>query len=235
MSSVSQADLAISVRKVSKVFGSGKLAYRALTDVDLEVVRGEIMMLVGPSGSGKTTLLSIMGCVLRVSSGEVDLLGESIVDKSEHQLADLRLHKIGFIFQAHNLLPGLSIRDNVSLPLEVGGQSRGKALARADAMLEEVGLIEKRASRPDQLSGGQRQRVAIARALAPEPPLVFADEPTAALDAESGLKVTEMLKTTSRAHGATVVIVTHDPRIYHLADRTVHIEDGRIATKPEAA
>lgn len=229
-----RSHLAIYVHKVSKTFGKGKLAYRALDDVDLEVTRGEIMMLVGPSGSGKTTLLSIMGCVLRPSSGEVELLGESIVGKSEHHLADVRLHKIGFIFQAHNLLPGLSIRDNVSLPLEIAGQSRSKALERADAMLAEVGLGEKRKSRPDQLSGGQRQRVAIARALAGEPPLVFADEPTAALDAESGLKVTDLLKTTSRAHGATVVIVTHDPRIYHLADRTVSIEDGRIVAKPEA-
>jgi putative ABC transport system ATP-binding protein len=227
--------VAISVRGVSKVFGSGKLAYRALTDVDLDVRKGEILMLVGPSGSGKTTLLSILGCVLRPTSGQVELLGESIVEKSEKALADLRLHKIGFVFQAHNLLPGLSIRDNVALPLEVGGQPRALALRRADAVLAEVGLGEKLRSVPGQLSGGQRQRVAIARALAPEPPLIFADEPTAALDADSGLKVTEMLKTTSSALGATVVVVTHDPRIYHLADRTVSIEDGRIQPAPEAA
>ena len=230
-----QTPVAISVRGVSKIFGSGKLAYQALTDVDLEVRKSEILMLVGPSGSGKTTLLSILGCVLRPTSGQVELLGESIVGKSEKALADLRLHKIGFVFQAHNLLPGLSIRDNVALPLEVGGQTRARALHRADAVLAEVGLAEKLRSMPGDLSGGQRQRVAIARALAPEPPLIFADEPTAALDADSGLRVTEMLKTTSSALGATVVVVTHDPRIYHLADRTVGIEDGRIVTTTEAA
>jgi putative ABC transport system ATP-binding protein len=220
--------LTVRARELTKVYGVGDVAYHALRGVDLDVHAGEFMMLAGPSGSGKTTLLSIVGCVLTPTSGSLELFGEDVSKFAESRLPRVRLHKIGFIFQGHNLIASLSARDNVALVMRLQGMSTRDALRRADEMLEKAGLGEKRHSLSSQLSGGQRQRVAIARALAPAPPLILADEPTAALDAQSGLVVTELLRTLSREEGHTVVVVTHDSRIFHLADRMVHIEDGRI-------
>lgn len=220
--------LTVRARGVTKVYGEGDVAYHALRGVDLDVARGEFLMLAGPSGSGKTTLLSILGCVLSPTSGGVELFGEEVSKLSDGRLTNVRLSKIGFIFQGHNLISSLSARENVALVLRLRGVGAREALRRADEMLEKVGLGDKTRSLSSQLSGGQRQRVAIARALAPSPPLILADEPTAALDASSGLIVTELLRTLSREQGHTVVVVTHDSRIFHLADRMVHIEDGRI-------
>ena len=222
------ADFAIWARGINKVFGTGPLAFRALADVDFEVRKGELVMLVGPSGSGKTTLLSILGCVLRPTSGEVSLFGEDITCLRDGQLPAFRSAVIGFVFQGHNLLASLSARDNVAMISRLRGRSVRSANEEADELLVQVGLADKRKRRADELSGGQRQRVAIARALAGEPPLIFADEPTAALDAKAGHEVTELLVELGRVHGTTVVIVTHDNRIFHLADRIVGIEDGRI-------
>jgi putative ABC transport system ATP-binding protein len=222
------SEAAISVRGLTKVYGSGPTAYAALRGVDFEVETGEIVMLRGPSGSGKTTLLSILGCVLSGTAGRVHLLGRDISRATEGELADLRLSTIGFVFQAHNLLASLSALDNVRLLLDLRGVPSTEARARASQMLEAVNLGDKLASLPRDLSGGQRQRVAVARALVGDPPFVLADEPTAALDAQNGLAVTELLRSLAKKSGRTVVIVTHDSRIFHLADRIVEIEDGLI-------
>lgn len=221
-------EFAIDARDVGKVYGTGDLAFEALKGVDFQVKRGEFVMLAGPSGSGKSTLLSILGCVLTASSGSVELLGRQVTGLAESKLPALRLELIGFIFQGHNLLASLSARENVALALQMRGRPVKRSLIEADALLASVGLADKVKSYPADLSGGQRQRVSIARALAGSPPLVLADEPTAALDAHSGLLVTELLRTLCREHGTTVVAVTHDARIFHLADRIVHIEDGKI-------
>jgi putative ABC transport system ATP-binding protein len=227
---------AIEVRNVTKTYGQGATAFQALKGVDFTAKPGEFVFLSGPSGSGKTTLLSILGCVLNASSGHVDLLGRSVFEDgkapSQSLLAQLRLSYIGFIFQAHNLVASLSATENISMILELRGYRTSDAIAEAKKLLLQVGLGGKEASLPRDLSGGQRQRVAIARALAGSPPIILADEPTAALDAQNGLAVTENLRSLAKERGHTVVVVTHDNRIFHLADRIVHIEDGLILEKP---
>ncbi len=224
--------LAIEARGISKTFGTGSLAFQALRDVDLDVVRGEFLMLAGPSGSGKTTLLSILGCVLDPTTGSLKLLGDEVTKLPRSRLPALRLERLGFIFQGANLIASLPARDNVALVLRMQGLSKREAFKRAEALLDRVGLSDKLSNLPSALSGGQRQRVAIARALAADPPIVLADEPTAALDAHSGLVVTELLREICRERGHTVVVVTHDNRIFHLADRRIHIEDGTISNTP---
>jgi len=221
-------ELAIDARGITKVFGSGALAYQALRGVDFQVAPGELVMLVGPSGSGKTTLLSILGCVLTATAGELALFGERLTGMKERDLPALRRALIGFVFQGHNLLASLDPLDNVRPVPGTRGAPYPAAVREATALLTRVGLADKLRNNPTQLSGGQRQRVAIARALAGSPPLVLADEPTAALDAVSGLEVTQLLLELCRERGTTVVVVTHDNRIFHLADRIVYIEDGHI-------
>lgn len=223
---------AVELKGLTKTYGAGALAFQALKGIDLTVKQGEFMMLVGPSGSGKTTLLSILGCVLAPTSGEGWLFGEQLHQRRESELPDLRLSYIGFIFQGNNLLPALSIEDNVAFPLELRGSTRKQAVHEAREVLAAVGLGDKLKRHPNDLSGGQRQRVAVARAVAGRPPLILADEPTAALDAETGQHVTELLKKLSTERGHTVVVVTHDNRIFHFADRTVHIEDGLLVAPP---
>ncbi len=219
---------AISTRGLGKIYGQGEQAFMALRDVDLDIRAGEFVMLAGPSGSGKTTLLSILGCVLTASQGEVSIFGERVSGTPEHQLPRLRIQYMGFVFQGHNLLASLSAEENVALVLQMRGFDVKASLAEARVLLERVGLSHRRNAKPRDLSGGERQRVAICRALAGRPPLVLADEPTASLDAEHGLRVTELLKELSIEHGHTVLVVTHDNRIFHLADRILHIEDGRL-------
>jgi putative ABC transport system ATP-binding protein len=225
---------AIDIRSLTKTYGTGALAFQALKGVDLRVEQGEFLMLVGPSGSGKTTLLSILGCVLTPTDGEARLYGEALHGKKESDLPRLRLEYIGFIFQGHNLMSALSAEENVAIPLELRGYSHRAALIEARDVLTAVGLKHKFKKRPEELSGGQRQRVAVARAIAGRPPLILADEPTASLDAESGMQVTQLLKSLCAERGHTVVCVTHDNRIFHLADRTVYIEDGRMVPAPGA-
>lgn len=222
----------IELHGLTKTYGVGALAFQALKGIDLSVQQGEFMMLVGPSGSGKTTLLSILGCVLSPTAGEGFLFGEPLHGRKERELPQLRLSYIGFIFQGHNLLAPLTAEQNVAFPLELRGYSHGAAVKEAREVLAAVGLSDKLGKRPDELSGGQRQRVAVARAVAGRPPLILADEPTASLDAETGKQVTALLKELSSQRGHTVVVVTHDSRIFHLADRTVHIEDGRLVAAP---
>ena len=211
-----------------KSYGGGALSQTVLHGVDLDVNPGEVLMLVGPSGSGKTTLLSILGCVLTPSSGSVRLAGHELMGVSESQLPMMRLRYIGFIFQSHNLMPSLSALDNVRLPLLLRGWNGNDATKESLSLLESVGLADKAARLPSELSGGQAQRVAIARALAGRPPIILADEPTAALDAHPGQGVMETLTRLAHDGGHTVVVVTHDNRIFKFGDRIVRIEDGRI-------
>jgi putative ABC transport system ATP-binding protein len=218
----------VELRGVTKTYGRGATAYQALRGVDLSARPGEFMMLSGPSGSGKTTLLSIIGCVLAPTSGIVRLFGHDVSGAKEAHLPALRLAYVGFVFQGHNLLASLTASENIALPLELRGASVREARREAEQLMARVGLAHRMNNKPGDLSGGERQRVAIARALAGSPPLVLADEPTAALDATNGRNVTQLLRTLAKEHGHTVIVVTHDNRIFDLADRIVHIEDGEI-------
>jgi putative ABC transport system ATP-binding protein len=223
----------IRIRDVSKVYGSGASATRALDSVDLDVQRGEVLLMLGPSGSGKTTLLSIMGAILQATSGSVRLDGQEIVGMRESLLPDIRLRNIGFIFQGFNLFPALTAQENVEISLSLKGVRSGQARSEARRLLESVGLADKLKSYPADLSGGQKQRVAIARALAGDPKIILADEPTAALDSTSGRVVMELLTSLARERGRAVVIVTHDSRVLHYGSRTVEIADGRIQQTEE--
>src|SRR3989449_836012 len=213
---------------LTKTYAQGEAAMRALDEVTLDVRRGELMLLVGPSGSGKTTLLSILGCILRPTSGTLRVMGEDVTRMKESDLPAIRRERIGFIFQAFNLFPTLTAAQNVALALDLKGISGRLARTRAASLLEQVGLGAKLDAYPADLSGGQKQRVAIARALAGDPPVILADEPTAALDSHSGRAVMDLLKTLARERGRAIAIVTHDNRMLGYADRTVHMEGGRL-------
>ncbi len=218
----------VEVRDLRKIYGSGALAFHALKGVSLTASSGEVLLLVGPSGSGKTTLLSILGCVLTPSSGSVRLAGHELSGLPEARLPEMRLRYIGFIFQAHNLMPSLTAQANVCLPLLLRGWSEKRARQEAAELLHNVGLGHKLTSLPRDLSGGQKQRIAIARALAGRPPILLCDEPTAALDAQTGQGVMETLTTLAHQGGHAVIVVTHDNRIFKFGDRMVRIEDGMI-------
>jgi putative ABC transport system ATP-binding protein len=226
---------AIAVRELTKKYDEGASGTLALRGVDLDVHPGELLMLMGPSGSGKTTLLSIMGCILTATSGSVQIAGREVVGLREKELPALRLAHIGFVFQGFNLFPTLTAGENVELMLDLKGISAAKAKKRANELLEQVGLGQKYASFPADLSGGQKQRVAIARALAGDPGIILADEPTAALDSHTGQTVMEMMTELAHQRGRAVVIVTHDSRVLHFADRIVKIEDGAIAPGNESS
>jgi putative ABC transport system ATP-binding protein len=234
-------DTVIQAQGLGKVYGSGTAAYRALSEVDVEIRRGELTLLMGPSGSGKTTLLSILGCILRSTEGELEILGENVTRLAEKELPRVRRDAIGFVFQGFNLFPTLNALENVALAMDVRGQRGAAAESRALALLQLVGMAEKAKSFPSDLSGGQKQRVAIARALAGDPPILLADEPTAALDSASGRNVIELLQRLAKEQGRAVAMVTHDPRVLEFGDRILHLEDGRVVaelpglTEPMAA
>jgi putative ABC transport system ATP-binding protein len=215
---------ALEARDLTLVYGSGETAVRALDGVDFQANAGEIQALMGPSGSGKTTLLMILGCLLHPTVGEVRVEGRLVGGLSNPALARLRLQRMGFIFQSYNLFPALTAEENIQVALEL----KGRGLGEAPALLERVGLGGRLRNFPRQLSGGEKQRVAIARALAGDPPILLADEPTAALDSINGRAVVKLLAQLAHEQGRAVVVVTHDPRVGDLADRIVHIEDGRI-------
>jgi putative ABC transport system ATP-binding protein len=220
----------VAVRDVSYVYGSGGLARRVLADVSLEIGRGEVVLLTGPSGSGKTTLLTLMGALRSPQSGSVRVLGQELRGASEEGRRAVR-QRLGFVFQAHNLIGAVSARENVELALETRPTlSASERTRRALAALDAVGLADRADNLPGQLSGGQRQRVAIARALVGEPDLVLADEPTAALDKATGREVVDLLCRLARERGATVAMVTHDPRILDVAQRVLHLEDGKLSS-----
>ncbi|QGZ33848.1 ATP-binding cassette domain-containing protein [Stappia indica] len=219
---------AIAVRGLDHWFGSGEARKQVLFDIDLEIRRGELVVLMGASGSGKTTLLTLIGCLRQVEAGSVVLLGRELKGASEAELVACR-RQLGFIFQAHNLHESLTALQNVHMGLAVhGDRVTGDGRAAARHVLGLVGLSERVDYLPGNLSGGQKQRVAVARALVGNPPVVLADEPTAALDRDSGLAVVEMLRRLGRERGTTTLMVTHDNRILDLADRIVRMEDGRI-------
>jgi len=221
-------DAIIEAHELTKTYAQGDAAMRALDDVSLDLRGGELTLLVGPSGSGKTTLLSILGCILRPTSGTLRIMGQEVTRLKERDLPAIRRERIGFIFQAFNLFPTLTAAQNVALALDLKGISGRDARRRAASLLEQVGLGDKLDAHPADLSGGQKQRVAIARALAGDPPVILADEPTAALDSHSGRTVMDVLKTLAHERGRAVVIVTHDSRMLGYADRTVRMEDGRV-------
>ncbi len=220
---------AIQLSNISKYFGAKAQKEYALKDVSVSVRRGEVLMLMGPSGSGKTTLLSIMGCILKPSSGSIVIRGREISGFSQKQLGRIRLRHLGFIFQEYNLFPTLNVLDNVLVALDIRGMTGPKAKKQALTALGSVGMAPKALAMPDTLSGGQKQRLAIARSLAGRPSVILADEPTAALDSDNGRKVVELMRELAHEKNHSVVIVTHDPRAVKYADRLLTIEDGRIS------
>jgi putative ABC transport system ATP-binding protein len=223
-----QQNSIIRARGVSKIYREGAFELRALSAVDLDIRSGQLTLLIGPSGSGKTTLLSILGCILRPTEGRLHLLGEEVTSLSEKQLSHIRRETVGFVFQGFNLFPTLTATENIELSLDVRG-IRGKEARRiSEKLLVEVGLQDRKHAFPADLSGGQKQRVAIARALAGDPPILLADEPTAALDSTSGRAVIELLQRLAHQHGRAVVMVTHDPRVLSYGHRILHLEDGRL-------
>jgi putative ABC transport system ATP-binding protein len=220
---------ALSARYVYKGFGVGAHRAPVLRGVSLDIARGETAFLVGPSGSGKSTLLSVLGCLLSPDHGSVHVLGQDVSRLPAHQLTAFRRQYLGFIFQSFHLFPTLSALDNVRLALTMLGRSLQTATARAHELLEQVCLGRRAHLRPAQLSTGECQRVAVARALAAEPSILFADEPTAALDAKNGRVVLHLLTDMVHARGMTLVVVTHDERIYPFADRILRLDDGAVS------
>lgn len=227
-------EIAVACNNVHKGFGSGEARVRVLRGVDLEVRTGELLMLVGPSGCGKTTLISILAGILDADEGDCRIFGNDLKSMSTEQKTIYRGRTIGFVFQAFNLIPALTIAENTAIPLFLQGVKRVEALERASAMLARVGLGERTRSLPAQLSGGQQQRVAIARALVLHPKLIVCDEPTSALDHENGIRVMELLRGMAREEGTTLVVVTHDSRIFGHADRIAKVNDGRIVEVVES-
>tara|TARA_R110000850_G_scaffold161222_1_gene285781 strand:- start:999 stop:1706 length:708 start_codon:yes stop_codon:yes gene_type:complete len=219
---------AIRINNIVKEFGAGNQTIRVLHGIDVDIRSGELTYLVGESGSGKTTMISIIAGILYPTEGSVTVFGEDIYGLSDDDLVRFRLDTIGFIFQQYNLIPTLTAEENAAVPLVAAGMKRGPAVERGHAMLEKLNIADQAKKLPKQLSGGQQQRVAIARALVHEPRLVVCDEPTAALDAKSGRRVMDLLREVALAEDRAVIIVTHDNRVFDLADRILVMEDGRI-------
>ena len=218
----------IDIHNLDHAFGKGELRKQVLFEINLEIDRGEIVLMTGPSGSGKTTLLTLVSGLRSPQSGSCKILGKELCGASSAELVRARRNN-GYIFQAHNLHHSLTAAQNVQMGLEVHGKySRAEMRDRSIAMLEEVGLADRVDYYPDKLSGGQKQRVAIARALVAHPAIVLADEPTAALDSKSGRDVVNIMQKLAREQGSTILLVTHDDRILDIADRIVHMEDGRL-------
>ncbi|WP_298910387.1 DevA family ABC transporter ATP-binding protein [uncultured Nostoc sp.] len=233
---MSQKEPVIAITNLNHYYGKGALKKQILFDINLEIYSGEIVIMTGPSGSGKTTLLSLIGGLRSVQEGSLKFLGEELVGVSQSKLVQMR-RSIGYIFQAHNLLGFLTAKQNVQMAVELNNNiSKTEAVAKSKAMLGSVGLEERVDYYPDNLSGGQKQRIAIARALVNRPPLVLADEPTAALDKQSGRDVVEIMQSLAKNQGTTILLVTHDNRILDIADRIVEMEDGLLTrNSPNAA
>jgi putative ABC transport system ATP-binding protein len=218
----------VQARGVTKSFGEGDTRIPVLKGVDLNVARGEVLLLVGPSGSGKTTLLSVIAGILESDEGEVRILGESILELSASDKTKFRRDHLGFIFQQYHLLPTLTAVENAAVPLLIRGASKHDAFARAEEVLASMGMGERLAALPNRLSGGEQQRVAIARALVSDPQLLLCDEPTANLDGETGHRIVQQLHDIGKQPDRAVIIVTHDTRIFEFGDRIIHMEDGRV-------
>jgi putative ABC transport system ATP-binding protein len=220
--------VAVRCKGVTKTYGKGDAAVRALRGVDIDVHTGELLMLVGPSGCGKTTLISVVAGVLDRDEGECSVLGKDFAQMNSSQKAAFRSVNVGFVFQAFNLIPTLTIAENVAVPLLIQGASRGEALKRARDVLGLVGLGSRTNDEPRKLSGGQQQRVAISRAIVHKPKLLVCDEPTSALDHVTGQKVMELLRSVAAGEDLSLVVVTHDQRIFEFADRIAEMDDGHI-------
>ncbi|SFV57473.1 ABC transporter, ATP-binding protein [hydrothermal vent metagenome] len=221
-------NIALHCTDIVKTFNSGEAKVKALQGVTLDVYEGELLMLVGPSGCGKTTFVSVVTALLGFDSGTCMTLDHDLGTMSDEAKTAFRGKEIGFVFQAFNLIPALNATENTALPLMIFKTNKAEALSRANMMLKAVGLEQKEHFLPGKLSGGQQQRVAIARALVHRPRLVICDEPTSSLDHKSGQVVMKLLKELTRAHGTTMIVVTHDERVYKYADRIAYMEDGKI-------
>ena len=218
----------IALEGVSRTYTSGRLSVAALVSVNLRINRGEFVAIIGPSGSGKSTMMNILGCLDRPTEGRYILDGTPVDTLDDDGLAALRSRSIGFVFQSYNLLPRTSALDNVATPLMYQGVPRRERHARAQAVLERLGLGDRLDHEPTELSGGQQQRVGIARALVTEPAILLADEPTGNLDSHSGAEVIELFHDL-HASGRTIILITHDPEVAAVADRQIHIRDGQVA------
>lgn len=222
-------ELVISIRNLNHYFGHKELRKQVLFNIDIDIAKGEIVIMTGPSGSGKTTLLTLMGGLRSAQEGSLKILGQEMCGASQKQLTQIR-RQIGFIFQAHNLMSFLTAKQNVRMSLELHDYFLERDMdAIAEEILTEVGLADRIDYYTDSLSGGQKQRVAIARALVSRPKLVLADEPTAALDKKSGRDVVEMMQKLAQEQGCAILLVTHDNRILDIADRIVYLEDGKLS------
>jgi len=213
---------------ISKIFNAGEAEVKALQGVTLDIYENELLMLVGPSGCGKTTFVSVLSTLLSFEEGSCEVLGRDISKMSDEEKTAFRGENIGFVFQSFNLLPSLSSLDNVALPLTIAGEKRDEAQKLAKEMLNAVNLADKADIKPSKLSGGQQQRVAIARALVHQPKLIICDEPTSSLDHQSGQIVMQLLKKITKEKGVSMIVVTHDNRVYEYADRIATMEDGKI-------
>jgi putative ABC transport system ATP-binding protein len=220
--------MAVACRQLTKEFGDGDQKVLALRGVEVDVPPGQMTLLVGQSGCGKTTLISIFAGLLDPTSGSLQVLGEDLIKMSDRRKVVFRRKNIGFVFQQYNLLPALTAAENAAVPLLINGVRRAEAVEQAKELLERVGMADRVDALPSQLSGGQQQRVAIARALIHEPKLLVCDEPTAALDAKSGKTVMELIRKVAVKEDRTVIVVTHDNRVFGFGDRIVHMNDGRI-------
>lgn len=219
----------IDINSVHKNYSLGKTTVKALKGVDLQITKGEFISIMGPSGSGKTTLLNLIGCIDEPTSGSIKIHNQEITGLKDKEITDIRLHRIGFIFQTFNLIPVLNIRENVEFPLLLMKElNKKETKLRSEKLIEEVGLKEFINHKPAELSGGQRQRVAIARALVTNPDIVLADEPTANLDSETSESILSLMKDLNELEKTTFVFSTHDPEVIKYAKRIVRIRDGLI-------
>jgi len=229
---VKTTDSVVSTNSLYKAYQLADAEVEVLKDVNLNVVRGEFVAICGPSGSGKTTLLNLISGIDRPTSGKVIVLGQDLTVQDEDFLAEFRCRNVGFVFQSYNLVSTLTLAENVAFPMEWSRKPEAEIEARVAELLETVGLQHRANHFPAQLSGGEQQRVAFARALANDPELILADEPTGNLDTKNGQKITQVLKML-KANGKTVIVATHDPEIMCLADRSLCLEDGRLASQNE--
>ena len=228
-------DIEVRARALTKAFGQGEVQVQAVRGIDLEVRRGEVVLIMGASGSGKTTLLSMLGAMLRPTSGRVEVDGVDLATLPESKLPEFRTRRFGFVFQDFNLLSALSAEENVEFALNLAGVTGRRARERAGRLLDGLGLAGRRRFRPDKLSGGEKQRVAIARALANEPAVILADEPTANLDSKIGREIARLLRRIASEERRSVVIVSHDARLKEIADRVLWMEDGQFRSLSEMA